>query len=192
MAQFTAVASARSLLRGAKKLIMLAALASSVPAGAAAQSAFGSVSSGDRIRISTAMPDSSTGTGRVVSVSEDTLVVRTNQNGREITRAFPRSQITRLDVSMGASRGRKSQYAGFGLLVGLGIAQLLPHEEGSLDGAADFVADALLLSGLGAGIGAYLGRSHEGWRRVRLGASRVSLNLPRSGQGVGLRASMAF
>src|SRR5215204_3796218 len=147
MAQFTAVASARSLLRVTAKLIVLASFAASVPGGAAAQSAFGSISIGDRIRISAAPLGSSTRTGQVVAASQDTLVVRTTENGRELTQAIPLSQISRLDVSMGESRGRKSQFAGIGLFVGLGTARLLPHEEGSIDGTADFLADALLLSG---------------------------------------------
>jgi hypothetical protein len=194
VAQFRAVQSARSLLRVAAKLIVLAALAASVPGGAAAQSAFGSISIGDRIRISTAAPDSLMGTAQVLSATEDTLVVRTKQNGRAITRAFARGQITRLDVSMGQSRSHKSQFAGIGFLVGIGIAELIHRED---EGGPSFIdddkfVDGLLLGGLGAGIGAYLGRSHENWRRVPLGAPRVSLSLPRSGRGVGLRASLAF
>jgi hypothetical protein len=194
VAQFTAVASARSLLRVAAKLIVLAALAASVPGGAAAQSAFESISIGDRIRISTAAPDSLMGTARFVSATEDTLVVRTKQNGREITRAIARGRITRLDVSMGQSGSHKSQFAGIGFLVGAGIGKYMHRDDevgpSFLDG--DGLGDMLLLGGLGAGIGAYVGRSHERWRRVPLGAPRVSLSLPRSGRGVGLRASMAF
>ena len=70
VAQFRAVQSARSLLRVAAKLIVLAALAASVPGGAAAQGSFGSVATGDRIRISAAPLGSSTRTGRVLAASE--------------------------------------------------------------------------------------------------------------------------
>ena len=194
VAQFTAVASARSLLRVAAKLIVLAALAASVPGGAAAQSAFGSISVGDRIRISTAAPDSMMGTAQFLSATEDTLVVRTKQNGREITRAIARGRITRLDVSMGQSRSHKSQFAGIGVLVGAGIGKYMHRNDevgpAFFDGRG--LGDILLLGGLGAGIGAFLGRPYERWRRVPLGAPRVSLSLPRTGRGVGLSASMAF
>jgi len=197
VAQFTAVASARSLLRVAAKLIVLTALTAFVPGGAAAQSAFGWVSAGDRIRISAAPLGSSTRTGRVVAAGEDTLVVRTKDDGRELTHAIPRSQITRLDVSTGQSRGHKSQFAGIGFLVGAGIGKFI-HRDDEVGPAfidektVDGLMDILLLGGVGAGVGAYLGRSHESWRRVPLAAPRVSLSLPRSGRGVGLRASMAF
>ena len=195
--QFTAVSNTRSLIRGAAKLILLAALAASVPGGAAAQDAFGSLSRGDRIRISTAAPDSLTGTARFLSLTEDTLVVQTRENGRETTRAIPRSRITRLEVSAGASRGRKSQFAGIGFLVGAGIGKLIPHDENDgtvilSEGDVDTLMDMLLLGGIGAGFGALVGRSHETWRRVPLGAPRLSLRLPRSGSGTGLRVSMAF
>jgi hypothetical protein len=197
VAQFRAVQSARSLLRVAAKLIVLAALAASVPGGAAAQSAFGSISVGDRIRISTAAPDSMMGTAQFLSATDDTLVVRTKQNGREITRAISRGRITRLDVSMGRTRSHKSQFAGIGFLVGAGIGKYIHRDDpvgpAFLDEAAvDGLMDALLLGGLGAGIGAFIGRPHERWRRVPLGAPRVSLSLPRTGRGVGLSASMAF
>ena len=80
VAQFIAVASARSLFRIAAKLIVLAVLTTSVPGGAAAQGSFGSVATGDRIRISAAPLGSSTRTGRVLAASEDTLVVRTKDD----------------------------------------------------------------------------------------------------------------
>jgi hypothetical protein len=196
VAQFTAVASARFPVRAAATLLMLAALAASAPSGVAAQSAFGAVSIGDRIRISAAPLGTSARTGQVVAASEDTLVVRTKENGRDITRAIPRDQITRLDVSTGTGRGYKSQLAGFGFLVGAGVAKYIHRNDevgpAFFEGAADDLTDLVLLGGLGAGVGAYLGRARESWRGVPLGAPRVSLSLPRSGRGVGMRASFAF
>jgi len=197
VAQFTAVASARFPVRGAATLLMLAALAASAPARVAAQSAFGWVSIGDRVRVNAAALGTSALTGRVVAASEDTLVVRTKENGRDITRAIPRDQITRLDVSTGAGRGHKSQFAGVGFLAGAGLGKFIHRNDDAGpaffdEKAADALADMLLLGGLGAGVGAYLGRSQESWRGVPLGAPRVSLSLPRSGRGVGMRASFAF
>jgi hypothetical protein len=177
---------------------MLMALAASVPTSAAAQRTLGSLSTGERIRISTTSSASSSHTGRIVTASEDTVVVHSTEDGRQVTRSIPRDQITRIDVSMGQRRGRKGQFAGIGFLVGAGIAQLLPRQESQ--GATSILdeddiaelGDALLLGGLGAGIGAYLGRAHEDWRRVSLGTTQVSLRAPRSGRGVAVGATIAF
>lgn len=191
--QFTAAASARNLLRGAATMLMLTALAGSVPAVAAAQASLGFLQKGDRIRISSASSGSSPRTGRLVAASEDTIVVQTNENGRMVTQTIPRTEITRLDVSMGAGGSHSSQFAGIGFFVGAGIAQLIPRGS-SQEMVMDFdaLADGLLLGGLGAAIGAYIGRAQEDWRRVPLGAAQVSLRHPQSGRGIGVGATIAF
>ena len=190
-------ADVRYLIRGATKILVLMVLAASVPTSATAQRTLGSLSSGDRIRITTASSGSSLqGTGRIVTASQDTIVVQSQENGRQVTRSIPRDQITRLDVSMGQRRGRKSQFAGIGFLVGIGLAQLIPHE--SETGPAfvseediDHLFNVLALGGVGAGIGAFVGRAQEDWRRVSLGPPAVSLRAPR-GRGVALGATIAF
>jgi hypothetical protein len=198
VSQFTP-AVVRYPLRGAAKILVLVVLAASVATPAAAQRTLASLSSGDRIRISIESSGSSLqGTGRVVTASQDTVVVQTRENGRQVTRSIPRDQITRLDVSVGETRGRKSQFAGIGFLVGVGIAQLIPRERSQGptffldDNDLSALSNALLLGGMGAGIGAFVGRAREDWRRVSLDATHVSLRAPLTGRGVALGATIAF
>lgn len=194
--QFTP-ADVRYLLRGVAKMLVLMLLAASVPTAAAAQRTLGSLSSGERIRISTATSGTSPRVGTIVTAGPDTVVVQSHENGRQVTQSIPRDQITRLDVSMGRTRGRKSQFAGIGFLVGVGVAQLISRDRS--EGPAivdeediDALVDGLLIGGIGAGIGAYVGRAREDWRRVSLGSTQVSLRVPRSGNGVGVGARVAF
>ena len=195
--QFMAAADVRYLLRSAAKLLVLTVLIAAGPAAATAQTTLGSLSSGERIRISTASSGTSPRVGTVVTAGPDTVVVQSHENGRQVTESIPRDQITRLDVSVGQTRGRKSQFAGIGFLVGVGVAQLISRDRS--EGTAivdeediDALFDALLIGGIGAGIGAYVGRAREDWRRVSLGPTQVSLRVPRSGHGVGIGARIAF
>jgi hypothetical protein len=190
-------ADVRHHLRGAAKMVVLMVLAASGPSSAGAQRTLGSLSSGERIRISTASSGTSPRVGTIVRAGPDTVVVQSQENGRQVTQSVPRDQITRLDVSMGQTRGRKSQFAGIGFLVGVGVAQLISrdHSEGPAivdEEDIDALFDGLLIGGIGAGIGAYLGRAREDWRRVSLGTTQLSLRVPRSGHGVGVGARIAF
>jgi len=185
------------ILRGVRKLMVPVALAVWLPAGAAAQTTLADLAGGSRVRVSATSLGSSPLTARVVSASPDTLVVQTAEDGRRTTLRIPASQITRLDVSRGLGRGRKSQFAGIGFLVGAGIAQLISHESsgtspGLDEGDIGEFTDSVLLGGIGAAIGAYLGRAQEDWRRVQLGETQLSLRLPLTTRGAGLRAAIAF
>ena len=183
--------------RAATKALLLLMVTASVPTLAAGQQTLADLAGGMRVRVSAASLGSSPRVGRVVAASQDTLVVQTTDGGRQIRQALPHAQITRLDVSRGPGRGHKSQYAGIGFLVGAGIAQLIPHNSSQDspfidDGDVAELTDGILLGGLGAAVGAYLGRAREEWRRVPVTATQVSLSLPRSGRGVGVGASISF
>ena len=195
--RFTTRSDVRYVLRDMARMLVLVALTASLPAAAAAQSSLDDLAAGTRVRVSAASFGSSPRIGRVVRASRDSLVVQTTDGRRLSAQAIPSSQITRLDVSWGAGRGHKSQFAGIGFLVGAGIAQLIPHEDSQEspyigDGDVSGFVDGLLLGGLGAAIGAYLGRAREDWRRVPLGATQLSLRVPQSGKGLGIGATVAF
>ena len=190
--------SARYVLRDLATILVLVAQATCLPALAGAQVGVAGLESGARVRVSASSLGSSPRIGRVVTATQDSLVLHTTVDGRPVTRSIARDQITRIDVSVGQRQGRKGQFAGIGFLVGAGIAQLIPREQS--EGATSFLdeddlnelGDALLLGGLGAGVGAYLGRAREDWRRVSLGATQLSLRAPRAGRGVAVGATIAF
>jgi hypothetical protein len=156
---------------------------------------------GRRVRVAYAGDGARIGT--LIELAADTLAVQW-ENGAGTAR-MARTRVNRIDVSRGMRGGDKGSRAKVGFAVGAGLGLLIGAVSSkSNDGCAgsdscdDIVnglatgIGALMLGGIGAGIGAISGRASESWENVPLSPSRMGLVVPVSGRGAGVGLAVGF
>lgn len=177
-------------LRDIKAILVVATLAGSPFATAAAQSL--PIKAGDRVRVTAPGRGLHNLTGTFRTVRADTLVLDSLR--------VPRASVTRLEVS----RGRKSN-EGPGAVVGVVVGGLLGVVGGATGCAGDgftMATGQCALSVLGGGVvvglvglvfGQEIGRSikTDRWEQVPLDQLRVSF-LPQVGGSFGVGLTVAF
>jgi hypothetical protein len=135
--------------------------------------------------------------GELVAMTTDTVFIR--EAGGDRTVALPTGTLTQLQVSRGIGT-RTGKGALLGLGVGAGTGLLLGVAT-SLEGCEGFCQDvepgqilvvAVLLGGVGAGIGALIGSTSRGERWQRLEPSPKALRIQPGAGGIQVGLSLKF
>jgi hypothetical protein len=155
---------------------------------------------GRRVRVAYAGDGARIGT--LIELAADTLAVQW-ENGAGTAR-MARTRVNRLDVSRGMRGSERGSRAKVGFAVGAGLGLLIGYVSSKSDDncaagdACDIASGlatgigALMLGGIGAGIGAISGRASESWENVPLSPSRMGLVVPVRGHGAGVGLALAF
>jgi len=189
-------------------LVVFTLLGIVAPERSAAQTGLASLQPGARVRVRAASLGPTARAARVVSASDETIVVRPDgASGFDVT--VPRAEITQLDVSVGR-RTRKGRFAlvgfGAGTVVGWIAGAATYSDPCKTEPAAcsgffyetrggDAFAGAVIGAVLGAVGGAITGQvwTADRWTQHPLGAQGASLRIlpaPNGGRSVALVLTM--